>query len=159
MHAHAELIERFYAAFQRRDAKAMGECYHPDVQFSDPVFQDLRGSEASAMWAMLCARAMDLVITVDGVTAADDSGRARWEARYTFKLTGRPVVNRIEAEFRFANGLIIRHQDRFDFWRWARMAFGLKGLLLGWSPLMKNEVRRKSRQALRNYVDDRSQGR
>jgi len=153
VHPHAELIERFYAAFQRRDAAAMGECYHPDAQFSDPVFPELRGSEVRAMWAMLCARAKDLVITVDGVTADDEGGRARWEARYSFKLTGRPVWNRIEAEFAFADGRIIRHVDRFDFWRWSRMALGVKGLLLGWSSLLRNEVRRQSQQALNNYRD------
>lgn len=156
MHPHAELIERFYAAFQRRDAAAMAECYHPEVQFSDPVFQDLRGPEPSAMWAMLCARGKDLALTFEGITADDRTGGARWEARYTFRLTGRPVVNRIEAEFTFADGRIVRHVDRFDFWRWARMAFGWKGLLLGWSPPFQNEVRRQSRQALTNWIDDRS---
>lgn len=159
MHPHAELIQRFYAAFQSRDAAAMAECYHPEVRFSDPVFQDLRGAEATAMWAMLCARAKDLSLAVDGVTADDQAGRARWEARYTFRLTGRAVTNRIEAEFAFAEGRIVRHVDRFDFWRWTRMAFGWKGLLLGWSPFFQNEVRRQSRQALMNFRDDRSRPR
>jgi len=33
MHAHAEIIETFYRAFQRRDAAAMGARYTPDATF------------------------------------------------------------------------------------------------------------------------------
>lgn len=36
------LIERFYTAFDAGDGDAMAACYAPDVQFSDPVFTDLR---------------------------------------------------------------------------------------------------------------------
>ena len=61
---------------------------------------------------------------------------AHWEATYRFSATGRLVHNIIDAEFEFdAHGLILRHRDRFDFWRWARQALGAPGLLLGWSPL------------------------
>ena len=38
-----ELIERFYAAFGRRDGKAMAACYAPEATFRDPVFGDLKG--------------------------------------------------------------------------------------------------------------------
>jgi len=44
---HAALVQRFYAAFDARDAEAMAACYHPDVVFSDPVFGELRGERAS----------------------------------------------------------------------------------------------------------------
>jgi len=33
-----ELIQRFYAAFDRRDGDAMAACYAPGARFSDPVF-------------------------------------------------------------------------------------------------------------------------
>ena len=60
MHANAELIARFYTAFGHRDAAGMAACYHPEVQFSDEVFPDLRGDRATAMWRMLCERGKDL---------------------------------------------------------------------------------------------------
>ena len=56
-HPNAELITRFYQAFQRLDAEAMVACYSPDVHFSDPVFTDLNGQEAGDMWRMLASRA------------------------------------------------------------------------------------------------------
>ena len=49
-HPNAELITRFYQAFQQLDAETMASCYSEGVQFSDPVFTDLRGAEAGDMW-------------------------------------------------------------------------------------------------------------
>jgi hypothetical protein len=78
------LIERFYAAFARRDGAEMEACYRPDVHFSDPVFVD--------------------------------------------------------------------HIDDFDFHRWARQALGTSGLLLGWTPLLRNAVRRRARAGLDAFL-------
>lgn len=50
MQPNAQLIERFYSAFARRDAESMAACYRRDVEFCDPVFPDLRGDAVSDMW-------------------------------------------------------------------------------------------------------------
>ncbi len=152
MHPNAALIERFYTSFQACDARGMAACYHPDVLFTDPAFGELRGAEAGAMWAMLCGRAKDLRITFANVAADEESGDAEWEAHYTFTQTGRPVHNRIRARFRFRDGLIVRHDDRFPFWRWARQALGPAGLLLGWTPLLQHKVRATARAGLASYI-------
>ena len=55
------------------------------------------------------------------------AGRAHWDATYTYSATGRRVDNRIDATFAFRDGLIVRHDDRFDLWRWARQALGVQG--------------------------------
>jgi ketosteroid isomerase-like protein len=144
-----ERIQGFYEAFQRRDGGAMAACYHPDVRFSDPVFPDLRGARAGAMWQMLCASAKDLAIEPSGVSFADGVGRAHWEARYTFSVTGRPVHNVIDATFRFADdGRIVEHTDVFDFWRWSRQALGWRGWALGWTPIVRNAVRGQAKKGL-----------
>lgn len=147
-HPHAALIERFYAAFQRRDAAAMAECYHAEIRFSDEVFPDLRGPQAGAMWAMLCARGKDLRVEPSAITADASRGSARWDAWYTFSGSGRKVHNIIQAEFAFRDGLIVRHIDRFDFWRWARQALGPAGVLLGWTPFLRGKVRATAARAL-----------
>ncbi len=101
-------IERFYAAFGRHDGAAMEACYAPDVHFRDPVFEDLYGPEAGAMWRMLTGNATDLEIELASHSAEGDTGRANWIATYTFR-TGRKVVNDIDARFRFGpDGLITR---------------------------------------------------
>ena len=147
-HPNAELITRFYQAFQRLDAEAMAECYSPDVHFSDPVFPDLNGEEAADMWRMLASRAQQFSLTFDGVEADDLTGRANWVATYLFSQTGRMVENRIQARFLFADGKIIEHHDSFDLWRWARQALGAKGLLLGWLPAVQNAIRQQAARGL-----------
>ena len=143
MHANEELIHRFYKAFQKHDGEAMAGCYHPDVRFSDPVYTHLQGWRAGAMWRFLCSRAANsgLAIVYDDVAADDRTGRAHWVATYRFS-TGRHVVNDIRAEFEFKDGKIVRHKDTFGLWKWTRMALGVPGLLLGWTPLLQNKVRR-----------------
>ena len=150
---HAETIATFYRAFQQRDHAAMAACYHPDVRFSDPVFTDLRGDEARAMWHMLCEQGDDLILTYSAVSAEGDRGSAHWEATYTFSPTGRTVHNRIDASFTFEDGLIVRHVDDFDLWRWTRMALGATGVLTGWSGFTRSKVRTTARQGLRRFMD------
>ncbi|ASW01110.1 nuclear transport factor 2 family protein [Paraburkholderia aromaticivorans] len=150
-HPNTELIQRFYTAFQQRDAETMAACYADDVVFSDPVFGELHGDEARDMWRMLVARAQDFSLTFEGVEADDLRGRARWVARYLFSQTGHAVVNRIEARFVFRDGRIVEHRDRFDLWSWTRQALGLKGTLLGWSPLVQRAIRAQARKGLDLY--------
>ena len=152
MHPNEALIERFYACFQARDGAGMAACYHRDAVFSDPAFGELRGPQVGAMWAMLCGRSKDLSLNFSGVEADDERGRARWDARYTFTQTGRKVHNRIDAKFLFRDGLIIRHEDSFSFWRWARQALGPAGLLLGWAPPLRAKVRRTARGNLESFM-------
>jgi hypothetical protein len=151
-HPHAALLARFYAAFQQRDAAAMTACYHADIHFSDEVFPDLHGPQAGAMWAMLCARGKDLRIEPSAISANETRGTARWDAWYTFSGSGRQVHNIIFAEFAFRDGLIVRHVDRFDFWRWSRQALGPAGLLLGWTPFLRAKVRATAARSLETWV-------
>ena len=146
-----ELIERFYAAFGRRDGAAMAACYTPDATFSDPVFQDLKGDEPGAMWKMLTERADDLRIELHEHEADDERGTAHWIAHYTFTQTGRPVTNDIRATFRFRDGLIAEHVDDFDLYAWTRQALGPSGTLLGWTPIVRGAVRKRARAGLDEY--------
>jgi ketosteroid isomerase-like protein len=146
-----ELIQRFYAAFDRKDGDAMAACYAPGARFHDPVFGDLTGEEAGDMWRMLTGRAADLRVELAEHGATADTGTAHWIATYTFAQTGRRVVNDIQAEFRFAGGLFAEHVDRFSFWRWSRQALGAPGLLLGWTPLLRGKVSAQARKGLEEF--------
>ena len=147
MHPHAQLITRFYAAFAQRDWAAMADCYHPDIHFTDEVF-DLHREQAGLMWKMLCLRGSGLKLDYGSIAADDARGQAHWEARYVFSATGRPVHNIIDAEFEFRDGLIARHRDRFDFWAWSRQALGASGWLLGWSGLLRRKVQAEAARNL-----------
>jgi ketosteroid isomerase-like protein len=152
----AELIGRFYAAFDRRDGDAMAACYAPDATFRDPVFGPLTAAEAGEMWRMLTARAEDLRVELVEHEADGERGSARWIAHYTFTQTGRPVVNDVRAQFRFHDGLFADHVDRFGFWQWARQALGPRGTFLGWMPQMQLGVRRQARAGLDRAMQQRN---
>jgi ketosteroid isomerase-like protein len=152
MHPNAELISTFYKAFARKDAPGMIACYHPEIRFSDPVFPDLQGERAGAMWRMLCERGADLQIEASNISADDQRGAAHWDARYTFSQTGRKVLNRIDATFEFRDGKIIRHRDEFDLWKWAGMALGVPGRLLGWLPPFQGKIRANAGKTLERFV-------
>ncbi|WP_175946924.1 nuclear transport factor 2 family protein [Burkholderia pyrrocinia] len=151
-HPNTDLIQRFYTAFQQRDIDAMLACYADDIVFGDPAFGEL----ARDMWRMLVARAQEFSLTFGEVDADEQTGRAQWVAHYRFAATGRMVVNRIDARFRFRDGLIAEHRDSFDLWRWARQALGLKGALLGWTPFVQRAIRAQARKNLDAYRAKRS---
>jgi ketosteroid isomerase-like protein len=150
LHHNSELIEAFYTAFQARDAATMAAAYHLDATFTDPVFR-LRGTEVGDMWRMFCARGDDLEVEFSDVTADDERGSARWEARYTYSPTGRPVHNRIVASFLFDEGRIAEHRDDFDLAAWAKQALGLSGLLLGRTNFMQSRIRAQAATQLARY--------
>jgi len=152
MNATEQLITKFYSAFQQKDFLVMQSCYHPQAVFTDPVFQDLNAKEVRAMWEMLLTSSKDLRIEFNNIHANDQAGSAHWEAWYSFSRTGRQVHNIIDATFEFRDGLIFKHHDRFNFWRWSRQALGSSGTLLGWTPVVKNKVRETARKSLDKFM-------
>ncbi|MEI8025646.1 MAG: hypothetical protein WCI18_04780 [Pseudomonadota bacterium] len=103
------------------------------------------------MWALLVSNILrkgretwNLSYVVESDTSAS------WEATYLFAATGRVVTNRVRSQFVFdADGNVCQQVDTFNFWRWSRQALGLAGVFLGWSPLLKKNVRA---EALENLV-------
>jgi hypothetical protein len=149
--ANQATIERLYAAFGDCNGAAMTACYAPGAHFRDPAFGDLEGEDIGAMWRMLTGRAKDLKIELHEHEAGDETGGAHWIARYTFS-TGRPVVNDIQASFRFdAGGLISDHVDEFDFRRWAKQALGPSGNLVALLPPLRNKARAKALDQLTTF--------
>jgi len=152
MNENEKLIQRFYSAFKSKDYSTMQGLYHPDAKFSDPVFASLNSKEVKAMWQMLISAGKDLRLDFNNIKADDRKGSCHWEAWYTFSRTGKKVHNVIDASFEFKEGLILDHKDVFDFWRWSRQALGLPGLLLGWSPILKNKIQATAASGLQKFM-------
>jgi len=146
------IIEKFYTAFQQKDYATMQACYHPDARFTDEVFVDLDSAQVKAMWQMLVLAGKDLQLEYRNVDILRDEGSANWIATYTFSLTKRKVINNISAKFILKDNLIYRHHDYFDFHKWAKMAFGPRGLFLGWMDFFKTKVRQTSRDKLQSFM-------
>jgi hypothetical protein len=147
-----ELLQRFYSAFNAGDYKTMQAAYHHEAMFSDPVFRNLDCHQVQSMWEMLVTSARDLKISASDFQTSNTKGSCSWQAWYTFSKTGRPVHNWIKASFEFKDGLIIRHTDEFDFYRWSKQALGLQGTLLGWTPLVRNAVRDTAMRSLEKFM-------
>lgn len=145
-------LDTFYQAFARGDHAAMGACYHPSARFSDPVFPDLDAAGVRAMWRMLLTSGSPLRITHEILEDDGTHAAVRWQAWYTFSRTERPVHNIITSTFELKDGLILQQRDRFNFWRWSRQALGPAGLLLGWTPLLRNKVRGMAAANLRKTM-------
>ena len=146
-------IKSFYESFQNLDADGMNIHYHKDATFSDPVFRNLNSSQVKAMWHMLIGKANgNLDIEFSDIHAQDGKIHAHWEAKYEFSKTKRKVHNKIDAQFEFSHGKIIRHIDHFDFWKWSSMALGPIGTVLGFTSFLKNKVRNQSMGILEKYM-------
>ena len=154
--AQEKLIRRFYDAFAQRDAEAMIACYHCDIVFTDPAFGTLRGQAVGDMWRMLCKAGKDLKVQASDIQAEHGRGQAHWVADYTFS-TGRKVHNVVDAHFDFAEGLIIRHTDDFNFDTWFAQAFGLPGKVAGYIPVLPEfSMQRLARMQLKRFEAARS---
>jgi ketosteroid isomerase-like protein len=148
------IIQQFYESFSRLDADGMVACYHDDIQFRDPAFGPLQGEAAKNMWRMLCEsqKGQDFRVIFSGIDQKEDSGKAHWEAFYTFSRTGRKVHNKIDATFRLQDGKIIEHTDRFNLHRWAGQAMGMTGYLIGWTPYFRKQLNQQTNRLLEKYV-------
>jgi hypothetical protein len=149
-----EILEQFYSSFQKGDAQGMSACYHDSVTFTDPAFGRLTGKEVGAMWGMLLSRKeSELKIEYSGISTTEKSGEAQWIATYKYGPEKRSVVNKIRSRFKFRDDKIIEQVDDFNLWAWSRQALGPVGLLLGWTPLLRNKIQGMARKALLKYMN------
>ncbi len=153
MNSNETLLHKFYIAFSNSDFDEMASCYHQNIIFEDPAFGILHGESVKKMWQMLIERSKgNIKIDFSNVIADEFSGGARWIATYNFSQTNRKVVNVIEAKFEFQDGLIIKHTDFFDLYKWSKQALGWKGFWLGWTNFMKNKIRKTAQKSLEIYL-------
>lgn len=145
-------LTKFYTAFSKGNPVEMCECYHPKIKFRDPAFGLLKGDDVCKMWNMLLKKNKNSIeIVFSEIIADENTGSAHWIATYTFSQTNRKVVNNIRSQFLFEDGLIIKHTDDFDIWKWAKQALGWKGRLFGWTGFMQNKIQQKALKSLHKY--------
>lgn len=153
MTANQNTVIKFYTALGNANATEMCKCYHPKIQFRDPIFGLLKGNDVCQMWKMLIKKSKgDLKIDYSEVKADDYLGSASWTATYRFSKTNRKVINSISTKFQFKDGLIIKQNDDFDIWKWSKQALGIKGSLLGWTRFFQKQIQKQALQSLKDYL-------
>lgn len=148
----AAVAAKFYKSFAERNIDGMLSCYADNVTFEDPAFGKLEGIHAHNMWRMLLEQGdAGLQITNSTPETIGKNTVTKWEAKYKFSKTGRQVHNKITATMTIENGKIVNHKDVFGIWKWSRMALGLTGTLLGFTPIVKNKIRSQALKALQKF--------
>lgn len=158
MPSNPTTVTNFYQAFSRLDADAMAECYAEGAQFADEAFH-LRGKrEVMGMWRMLfqatqAGNRADWKLEWGDLREEGAEIKVRWEEDYRFGVARRSVHNCVLATFTFdEEGKILTHHDRFNLWRWSRMALGVPGAVLGWSPAFRKLMGRQARANLDKFL-------
>ncbi len=153
MDANTATINKFYTAFQQLDYATMQQCYSDDAVFNDPVFGLMDADHARAMWEMLCKNAKNFSLVFSNIQLLDEEyATVEWVATYTFSKTGRRVVNKIKAFMRLKDGLIIEHSDAFSMYKWCQQAFGVLGIVLGWTNFFQNKIRKSAKANLVKFM-------
>ncbi|MCW8087923.1 nuclear transport factor 2 family protein [Sabulicella glaciei] len=150
--AERQLLERFFAAVQRRDHEAIAACYTEDATFEDIAFSLSGRSEIHAMWRMIAASDLRMTYVVED--ASRQEGHARWTADYTFRSApdapGRPVHNELRSSFAFRDGRIARQVDECNALRWGVQALGpVPGVLSTLLPVLRRRAARRKLDAFK----------
>jgi len=148
---HQELLEHFYHCLKTKNAEGMIACYHDDIEFTDPAFGRLKGTEAKNMWLM--SKGKNLAIDYSNISADAEMGKGHWTATYTFSKTNRNVINKITSTFEFKDEKIIQHVDTFDLHIWAKQALGIKSNVLYALGILKSSIQRKSKKTLHTFIE------
>ncbi|MFV5687934.1 nuclear transport factor 2 family protein [Flavobacterium sp. ZT3R25] len=152
MTPNEKTLIKFYTAFNNGDVSTMCDCYHPKIKFRDPIFDLLKENDVCQMWKMLIEKGKgNTKIKFSDIKADQYIGSVRWIATYKFSKTNRTVVNEIQAQFQFKDGLIIKHTDDFDIWKWSKQAFGIKGYLFGWTGYFQKKIHHQALLSLKKY--------
>lgn len=145
---------KFYTAIANADTKTMCKFYHGDIQFRNPVLGLLKGNDVCDMWKMLIKKSKgEIKIEFSNIKATEYIGSAQWIATYNFSQTNRKVVNVIQSQFQFKDGLIIKQTDEFDTWKWSKQAFGTTGYLLGWTGFFQKKIQKQALLSLKKYKE------
>lgn len=139
--APADVVTRFYEAFEAKNVDAMEQLYAPNLRFKDAIFSFDDAAGATHMWRKLFQVDPNakLAFTLDSADGATVKGH--WVADY--HVNGRPVHNEVSTTMRVEGGRIVEHTDDFSWKKWAPQAFpaGRLFTLPGLDALAKGLVR------------------
>jgi hypothetical protein len=85
MNYNESILFKFFKAFENVNAIEMCACYHPKIQFNNPIFGSLTTNEVCDMWQMLMDSSVkNLKINFSEIQANEYIGTVQWIARYNF---------------------------------------------------------------------------
>ena len=136
-----EIAIKFYDAFSAANIDVLKQLYDKKLRYNDNIFVNLDYNETISMWSSLLVGNKNMSIKYEIKKYSEKYVEVEWIADYLFTSTNRNVKNIILAKMEIDQGKIINHTDNFDFYKWSQMAFGITGVLIGWTSFFKNKVR------------------
>ena len=136
-----EIAIKFYDAFSAANIDVLKQLYDKKLIFNDNIFVNLDYNETISMWSSLLVGNKNMSIKYEIKKYSEKYVEVEWIADYLFTSTNRNIKNIILAKMEIDQGKIINHTDNFDFYKWSQMAFGITGVLIGWTSFFKNKVR------------------
>ena len=148
-----EKIKSYFHSFTKGDIEHLIECYHSQIRLKDPIFGSLTGKDVSDMLRMIIDVSQgNYKISFSNIYVDKVYGAASWRAEYIYAPTGRKIVTDVTSEFQFQNGKIFRQTNKFDLWLWFKMAYGLKGYLIGWASFIRTNLHKRAYNSIRNHI-------
>jgi ketosteroid isomerase-like protein len=127
------LAERLFSALQRRDVEAAIACYHDNATFSAPIVGEVMGPDVRTLWQTIFTVTRNSSLRFEIVDIGLTTAKVEGVVAYSLASTGRSVISRFGSTLHIRDQLVAHHEDTFDAWNWAQMAFGSSGLMFGWS--------------------------
>ena len=143
-------MDRFFEALRRADTNVIDSCYHPQISYSDPLFEDLRGARVALRWRMLLKQADSFSLEHSLVFADERKAQVQWTANY--RLKGRAISIPMLSTLAIWDDLIVRQVDEYDFWQYCRQAQGVAGVLLGGLEPYQKTIKRRARRELERFA-------
>jgi len=132
------------------------------VEFDDEAFS-LRGKQqVMGMWTMLSeatkAKGKDVWrLEHSGIQPAATAARPIGERALPLQRHRPHGAQHHRCRVQLNDqGLVVKHRDSFNFWHWSSQALGTPGLLLGWSPMLRNKVRTTAAGNLTKFMQNQS---
>lgn len=135
-----QVTECLFSALRRRDAADVAACYDKDAVFSSPFISDVRGAEVEALWRAIFAATRDSTLSYTIVDLGLTTARVDGIVTFSLITSGRSVTSRFNSALHIRDLRVVCHDETFDAWAWACMAFGAAGHLLGWSKAWRRRM-------------------
>jgi len=137
-----------FSALHRRNPSAIAACYDSAGVFTTPILGDVPAQHLERFWMRLFSRTRDHVLKFKIVDAGLVNARVEGRVSYVLLASGRRVSCPFDSMLHVRDRLIRHHVDNFDPWGWAQMAYGTKGLMLGWSNTWQRRLSNNLRSSL-----------
>ncbi|GAC1436262.1 MAG: hypothetical protein NVSMB51_07250 [Solirubrobacteraceae bacterium] len=100
------LVERSYAALEKRDTAAVGACFTPQATLPDTRREPDRGAAAIAERTQQAIERLDGRWCIENAPAGADQACIEWTMSWRAPETGEPSLDRAAEWFSFEDGLI-----------------------------------------------------